>query len=227
MEKLKETVLKLANSDPNNPLSPSQISFIEQKLLLVFPVLHTPSHPTYAAMIQNAIEGLNEENGSNEESISEYIKANYDDLPWAHSTYLSHHLSKLCENGEIVCTLSTDKFYTTPALALMQEQKLRKKPAKQSLSRKMKESVIKDEEEDNAGGEIGVRVGDNLIEVEEDDVLIFKRSKVNSRRRSLAVVNEDEVVGGATSVVGEQNVITNSQMMMDTQNEITTSAAEL
>ena len=55
-------------------------------------------------MVQRAIQELNEKGGSSEESISNYIKKEYNDLPWAHCTLLKHHLSKLCEYGEISMT---------------------------------------------------------------------------------------------------------------------------
>lgn len=53
-------------------------------------------------MIWRAIEGLNEEEGSTEEAISNFIKEDVKDLPWAHASFLRHHLNKLCESGEIV-----------------------------------------------------------------------------------------------------------------------------
>ncbi|XP_021761095.1 uncharacterized protein LOC110725935 [Chenopodium quinoa] len=228
MEKLKETIFKIANSNPNTPsLSPSQIALIQQ-LLLAFPVLHTPTHPTYASMIQNAIKGLNEKEGSNEESISKYIKANYDGLPWAHSAYLSHHLNKLCKNGEIVCyTSSTSKCYTTPAAALFKDHNSRRQLINQNLPRERNEFVIKGEE-GNAGGEEVVEVSNNLIGLEEDGVL-FGRNRVNPRRRSSFVVEEDDEVAGAAAVVGQQNMgnISSSLTMMDMHDDTATSAAEL
>ena len=47
---------------------------------------------------------MNEEGGSKEESISEFITKNNDSLPRAHTTMLKHHLEKMCERGEIVMT---------------------------------------------------------------------------------------------------------------------------
>ncbi|KAJ9548950.1 hypothetical protein OSB04_021493 [Centaurea solstitialis] len=55
-------------------------------------------------MIHKAIWELQEKGGSSEESISEYIKREYADLPWAHSTLLKHHLEKLCDRKEIRMT---------------------------------------------------------------------------------------------------------------------------
>ncbi|XP_021750381.1 uncharacterized protein LOC110716054 [Chenopodium quinoa] len=233
MEKLKETIFKIANSNPNTPsLTPSQIALIQQQLLLAVPVLHTPTHPTYASMIQNAIKGLNEKDGSNEESISKYIKANYDGLPWAHSAYLSHHLSKLCKNGEIVCyTSSTSKCYTTPALAaLFKDHNSRRQLVKPNLPRERNELVIKGEE-GNAGGEEVVAVSNNLVGAEEDNDLMFGRTRVNPRRRSSFIVEEDDEieVGGVAAAVRQQNMgnISSSLTMMDMHDDTATIAAEL
>ena len=55
-------------------------------------------------MIEKALQALNEEGGSKEESISEFITKNNDSLPRAHTTMLKHHLEKMCERGEIVMT---------------------------------------------------------------------------------------------------------------------------
>ncbi|KAK8606667.1 hypothetical protein V6N13_052434 [Hibiscus sabdariffa] len=58
--------------------------------------------PSYPQLIINAIEELNNENGSNKTSISKYIESKYGDLPAAHSTLLSHHLNRMKESGELV-----------------------------------------------------------------------------------------------------------------------------
>nr|GMD19855.1 HMG-Y-related protein A-like [Ipomoea batatas] len=98
------------NSAPNGSLSPSQRVFVHQKLLELFPDSKpTPDHPPYSWMIQRAIENLNEEGGSTEEAISEYIVKENSSLPWAHTTLLSHHLGKLCESNEIFQTV--DGYY--------------------------------------------------------------------------------------------------------------------
>lgn len=52
-------------------------------------------------MIRSAILGLEDEAGSTEEAISEFIKKEYSDLPWAHDRILGLQLEKLCEIGEI------------------------------------------------------------------------------------------------------------------------------
>ncbi|KAF5479677.1 hypothetical protein F2P56_000478 [Juglans regia] len=86
-----------------NALRPALRNHIEQYVCEKLSDLHTPDHPTYALMIRRAIEGLNGE-GSTEEAISEFIKKDVEDLPWAHESFLRHHLKKLTETGEILKT---------------------------------------------------------------------------------------------------------------------------
>ncbi|KAK8674156.1 hypothetical protein V6N13_112452 [Hibiscus sabdariffa] len=61
-----------------------------------------PPLPSYPQLIINAIEALNDKNGSNKTSISKHIESKYGDLPAGHSTLLSHHLNKMKETGELV-----------------------------------------------------------------------------------------------------------------------------
>ncbi|XP_071693890.1 uncharacterized protein [Rutidosis leptorrhynchoides] len=103
MNKLKEALIQFANSNPNLFPNPNSYpTLIEQQFSKFFPDHHTtPNHPPYAAMIHRAIWELKEKGGSSEESISKFIKQEYVDLPWAHSTLLKHHLEKLCDRKEI------------------------------------------------------------------------------------------------------------------------------
>ncbi|CAK9154759.1 unnamed protein product [Ilex paraguariensis] len=104
MEKFRETIMKLAESDPNRELTATQRNLIDQQFIDFFSDFHTPDHPPYAAMIHKAITELNEKGGSSEESISNFLKKEYHDLPWAHFTLLKHHLRELCDCGEITVT---------------------------------------------------------------------------------------------------------------------------
>ncbi|ONK63534.1 uncharacterized protein A4U43_C07F16220 [Asparagus officinalis] len=61
----------------------------------------TPDHPPYSEMVQCAIRALGEDQGSTESSISAYIRAHYESLPWAHSRLLPYYLHKLLLAGEI------------------------------------------------------------------------------------------------------------------------------
>lgn len=64
-------------------------------------------------MIRKAIEELNEEHGSTEEAISKFIRVKFDSLPWAHASFLSLHLKKLNERGEIFSV--SNNCYMLPA----------------------------------------------------------------------------------------------------------------
>ncbi|XP_061989012.1 uncharacterized protein LOC133707456 isoform X2 [Rosa rugosa] len=116
IDKLAGAVMeKFAFSDPSKTLTPDQKNDIKRHLCRLLPVFHTPDHPTYAVMICRAIDELNEEQGSTEEAISKFIREKFDGLPLAHASFLSLHLKKLNERGEIVCVskncymLPTDK----------------------------------------------------------------------------------------------------------------------
>jgi hypothetical protein len=54
-------------------------------------------------MINRAIVELNDRNGSTEVAISDFVRREYEDLPWAHSKILSLHLKRLCQVGELAC----------------------------------------------------------------------------------------------------------------------------
>ncbi|KAK2429966.1 winged-helix DNA-binding transcription factor family protein [Trifolium repens] len=54
-------------------------------------------------MIKRAVKELNEESGLTEEAISEFIRREYEDLPFARARMLYTQLTKLCNNGHLVC----------------------------------------------------------------------------------------------------------------------------
>ncbi|CAJ1866951.1 unnamed protein product [Sphenostylis stenocarpa] len=58
-----------------------------------------PSLPPYPEMILEAIEALNEGNGSNKTSISKYIESRYGVLPPGHKVLLNVHLAKMRDAG--------------------------------------------------------------------------------------------------------------------------------
>ncbi|KAL0430257.1 UNVERIFIED_CONTAM: hypothetical protein Sradi_0651700 [Sesamum radiatum] len=103
LDNLKSLLMKCAiASTPAKSLTLPQKTFIEKRIQDFFPTIHTPDHPPYAWMIENAIKQLNEEGGSNEEAISKFILEEYHDLPWSHAALLKHHLKKLSESGNLV-----------------------------------------------------------------------------------------------------------------------------
>ncbi|KAL8157560.1 hypothetical protein AgCh_002315 [Apium graveolens] len=88
-------------------------------------------------MIHRAIEELNEKRGSSEESISQYIKKEYKDLPLAHNSLLKHHLGELCNSDEILVTRK--HLYLLPDTNSTLELKSKKK-VRDRISKKDKES---------------------------------------------------------------------------------------
>ncbi|XLS93421.1 hypothetical protein HN51_069429 [Arachis hypogaea] len=54
-------------------------------------------------MIDRELSELNENKGSTEEEISNFIIKKYEDLPWAHKKILGIQLEKLFQDEEIVC----------------------------------------------------------------------------------------------------------------------------
>ncbi|RDX85628.1 HMG-Y-related protein A, partial [Mucuna pruriens] len=99
---LKDSIIsQLTKLDPSVSILPHHSSHIQCHLQQLFRSFHTPTHPPYSLMIYRAITELDEGTGSTEEAISEFIKREYNDLPWAHAKILSLQLEKLCELGEI------------------------------------------------------------------------------------------------------------------------------
>ncbi|MBA0666956.1 hypothetical protein Goklo_003311 [Gossypium klotzschianum] len=98
--KLKDAIIAelAASTNPSMAINPDLIDLRLQQFL---PTLQTPTHPPYSLMIQQAILKLNEECGSKEEDISRFIEKEYKGLPWAHASFLSHHLERLCRTGEL------------------------------------------------------------------------------------------------------------------------------
>ncbi|KAL2455555.1 Uncharacterized protein Adt_47225 [Abeliophyllum distichum] len=102
MAKFQEVIMQLAETHPNAPLTAAHKSILQDRLNQFLSQSQTPDHPPYAAMIERALQELNEKWGSCEDSISKFIKKEYNNLPWAHLTLLKHHLGKLCESGNVV-----------------------------------------------------------------------------------------------------------------------------
>ncbi|KAG5620682.1 hypothetical protein H5410_005900 [Solanum commersonii] len=62
----------------------------------------THVNPPYTWMIEKVLHELDEEGDSNEDSIYEFIKKEYDSLSRAHMTLLKHHLQKMFEKREVI-----------------------------------------------------------------------------------------------------------------------------
>ncbi|XP_042035356.1 uncharacterized protein LOC121781725 [Salvia splendens] len=112
LENLKSLVLKCAiASSPSKSLSLEHTTLIEKRFQESVPSIHTPDHPTYQWMIENAIKKLKEDGGCCDEGgICRFILKEQKDLPWAHDTFLNHHLDRLSTNGTI--TKNYDGWYS-------------------------------------------------------------------------------------------------------------------
>ncbi|KAL1203594.1 HMG-Y-related protein A [Cardamine amara subsp. amara] len=60
------------------------------------------SLPPYPQMIMEAIESLNDKNGSNKTTISKHIESTQQTLPPSHATLLSYHLNQMKKNGQLL-----------------------------------------------------------------------------------------------------------------------------
>lgn len=120
-------------------------------------------------MIERAIQELNEKGGSSEESISEFIKKEYDDLPWAHYTMLKHHLVQLCESGEVV--LTRDKRYLLASGS--SDVKVRRKCRRRSVKRKREWDWEKKQRKRRRN----VNRRENMVPKGDDVKLLFSQQK--------------------------------------------------
>ncbi|CAA7033761.1 unnamed protein product [Microthlaspi erraticum] len=60
------------------------------------------SLPPYPQMIIEAIESLNDKNGSNKTTIAKHIESTQQTLPPSHSTLLGYHLNKMKSAGQLI-----------------------------------------------------------------------------------------------------------------------------
>uniref|UniRef100_A0A1J3J6L0 HMG-Y-related protein A n=1 Tax=Noccaea caerulescens TaxID=107243 RepID=A0A1J3J6L0_NOCCA len=60
------------------------------------------SLPPYPQMIMEAIESLNDKNGSNKTTIAKHIESTQHALPPSHTTLLNYHLNHMKQSGQIV-----------------------------------------------------------------------------------------------------------------------------
>lgn len=73
----------------------------------------TPDHPPYCWMIGEATDALAEDGGSEEDSISAFIRARHPGVPPAHDRLLRHYLGKHVAEGFFVRT-ATGRFERSP-----------------------------------------------------------------------------------------------------------------
>ncbi|KAL9269216.1 HMG-Y-related protein [Drosera capensis] len=195
LDKLRDAVVSRLAAES---LSAHQISLIERRIDNIVPVIRTPTHPAYSFMIYTAITELNEEEGSSQEAISEYIKRKFKDLPWAHERYLGHHLGQLCDAGEIV--VCSGKGYSIPGL-------VQKRRGKGKGGRKRKREAWNNNGKGNSDGR-GTGEG-NVIEgscsIEEDGgvkgSLVLREEKEDDVKRAEATpVNAKNGIEGCEAL---------------------------
>uniref|UniRef100_A0A0V0HI12 HMG-Y-related protein A n=1 Tax=Solanum chacoense TaxID=4108 RepID=A0A0V0HI12_SOLCH len=59
-------------------------------------------HPEYPQMIYEALDALQQKEGSNKSSISKYIESKYGNMNDAHSKLLTYHLDRMKQTGELI-----------------------------------------------------------------------------------------------------------------------------
>ncbi|KAM7487727.1 hypothetical protein LguiB_025211 [Lonicera macranthoides] len=215
MEKFRDVVMKIAKISESNTtptVAAAQKTLIEQRLTEFFSDFHTPNHPPYAAMVQRAIQELDEKEGSSEESISNYIKKEYNDLPWAHCTLLKHHLSKLCEYGEISmnrkqCYLLAGAKPCSNSCARPKRENVKRKRRSQSgrgRSRCRKKEETEEYDLQNAKQHSGVIEKDEIIQKLNEP---SKEKVKNVEEQILALELPNEVIEEQTECYHLQNEV--------------------
>ncbi|KAK1423129.1 hypothetical protein QVD17_18424 [Tagetes erecta] len=231
MEKLKEALIQFTHSNPSlfpNDAGDSYPLLIEQCFPQFFADFQTPNHPPYAAMIYQAIRKLNKKGGSSEKSISKYIKKEYADLPWAHSTLLKHHLEKLCDRKEL-CTTDKQCYLLAGAESETGKEsnsptKKRKKKKSQSGSETGKKSIrphkkVKKKEK---------RVLDVKETIDKEQIGLHNRKRkrklrLKSKLKSSKRVKKHEISKGTNDEPCEQNQtleVDSSDIQIEEQNEV-------
>ncbi|KAL7104249.1 hypothetical protein ACP275_08G232300 [Erythranthe tilingii] len=61
-----------------------------------------PSLPSYPQMIMEALDELKQAEGANKSSISNYMESKYGEMPPGHAEFLTHHLTRMKEGGELL-----------------------------------------------------------------------------------------------------------------------------
>ncbi|KDP38087.1 hypothetical protein JCGZ_04730 [Jatropha curcas] len=96
------TTEEFSNSQPPPFHPPASVLQEQQQTQPQQPQQQSSTIPQYPELIMQAIEALNDKNGSNKSAISKQIETIYPDLPAAHTTLLSHHLNKMKQSGQLV-----------------------------------------------------------------------------------------------------------------------------
>ncbi|OEL19088.1 hypothetical protein BAE44_0019895 [Dichanthelium oligosanthes] len=89
---------RAADEDRKTPPPPQPVGAVRKQRQ------PTPDHPPYCWMIGEAIDALCEDGGSEEDSISAFIRARHPGVPPAHDRLLQHYLDKHIAEGFFMCT---------------------------------------------------------------------------------------------------------------------------
>lgn len=130
-------------------------------------------------MIFTAITELNEEGGSCQEAISEFIKSKYESLPFAHTSLLTHHLAKLVEKREILCDCN-NYCYTLPG---------ERKTGSSSTDAERKDVEVRNDQCPTAGDEVmnlqNVEKSVEILECGNHKVDLLEERSLTDSRASL------------------------------------------
>ncbi|KAL9265350.1 hypothetical protein AKJ16_DCAP08353 [Drosera capensis] len=181
LDKLRDAVVRRLAA---KSLSAHQISLIERCLDDI--------------MTYTAITELNEEEGSSQEAISEYMRGKFKDLPWAHERYLGHHLGQLCDAGEIV--ICSRKGYSIPGLFMKRRDKGKR-------GRKRKRGVWNKNgnwNSDDRGSDEG-NVIEGSCSIEEDggvkgSLVVGEKKEDDVKRAETALVNAENGIEGCEAL---------------------------
>ncbi|XLR23172.1 hypothetical protein S83_051072 [Arachis hypogaea] len=99
---LKDSLSCLSLPNPTSP-SPSKHAMFPPLFSSVSRRCFLLSTPRRTLLMYWELSELNENKGSTEEEISNFIIKKYEDLPWAHKKILGIQLEKLFQDEEIVC----------------------------------------------------------------------------------------------------------------------------
>ncbi|CAN4124956.1 unnamed protein product [Withania somnifera] len=218
MEKLREAIVKLCNSEPNAPLSATKNSILHHHLTNFLSNLHiTPDHPPYAWMIEKALQELDEKGGSTEDSIAKFLKKEYESLPWAHMTLLKHHLQKMSENGEIVMIdggrflLPGDSESSNRKRKRRRKYLRRKRRGNLEIKKKKPQHKEKEEEEQVQHDDVEVvgeqkDLGEQLNEVTVNGNRTKENSELNGPHNELSTDKDDRQLGDQQNSVSGNKV---------------------
>ncbi|KAK7362562.1 hypothetical protein VNO77_04678 [Canavalia gladiata] len=206
-------------------------SLIQRHLRPVFDSFHTPTHPPYALMIRRAIMELNEGSGSTEKAISEFIKREYDDLPWAHVKILGLHLRKLCEVEELVCAeggrykLLPDREETKQCRGNKKGKRGKRRSNHGDGKRKVagENCEVVETERDNGLQKEGIK---EQIQVSELDVastgpsvVVERAQKQGEQAHKLSIGRDEESEKGGPEVIGQQSQHAEAEALVQRESE--------